>query len=147
MLPLIFPSTVVHLLVSKTALSPVHPVAVAPLEKLSNVWFVNVAACPTYVIAPVDELIANLPSSFPAVIEYVNVLNDVSVLGSVADIVVTVAPLERLSATDTAVVVLKVGASLVSGSSVSSSSCSSTKSSYHVSGSSSTLSSVVGGGV
>jgi len=31
----------------------------------------NVAACPTYVIAPVDELIANLPSSFPAVIEYV----------------------------------------------------------------------------
>ena len=74
-------------------------------------------------------------------------LNDVSVLGSVADIVVTVAPLERLSATDTAVVVLKVGASLVSGSSVSSSSWSSTKSSYHVSGSSSTLSSVVGGGV
>ena len=57
MLPLIFPSTVVHLLVSKTALSPVHPVAVAPLEKLSNVSVVNVVVFLEYNIAPVEELI------------------------------------------------------------------------------------------
>ena len=66
-------------------------------------------------IAPVEESIVNLPASFPDEIEYVIE----SLLGSVADIVETVEPLERSSASVVVLVVSKVGASFTSSSSSS----------------------------